>query len=138
MKSIMDYNKLQLVETQKVQTVVTIKTTPSYFKSQLSVMILLLILIFAPYPFSIGLGSFIVFWVLLFKCIKDSFNKSKFNFLPEPDKNYIEMPYKNKLEAIDAKVTCHPESNPVKIMMNSSNRVYSLSNNSNSFIGALK
>ena len=101
-------------------------------------MILFLILLFAPYYFSFAFGGFIVFYVLLYKCIRDCVRKEKFNFLPEPDKNYIEMPYKNKLEAIDAKVTCHPESNPVKIVMNDSNRLYTLSNASNSFIGALK
>ena len=137
MKSVMDYSQLQVVETHKVQTVTTVKT-PTYYKSQFTVMILLLILIFGPYSISILIGSIIVFYVFFYKCIKNRCSTSKFNFLPEPDKNYIEMPYKTKLEAIDAKVTCHPESNPVKIMMNSSNRVYSLSNNSNSFIGALK
>ena len=137
MKERIDYSKLRVVDTLKIQTVVITKNR-SYFKSQLFLMILFLILLFNRYEFSIPLGSNIVFFVLLYKCIRYCVKREKFNFLPEPDKNYIEIPYKNKLRAIDAKVTCHPEANPVKIVQDESYRSYRLSNSSNSLIGSLK
>ena len=70
----------------------------------------------------------------IIKFIKNKISKEKFLFLPSPEKNYIEIPYKSKMKAIDAKVTCHPECNPTRIMQNDSNRLYVFSNSSDSFL----
>ena len=49
----------------------------------------------------------------------------------------IEIVYKNKLQAINSKVTCHPECNPVRIVQTESNRLYTLYNTSDSILTTL-
>ena len=136
MKSIMDYSKLQLKETKKIKVVKTYTYSTKYFMLQILILILFLSILSSYFAWY---GALLLCTCLFIsKLIRDCCKKQRFNFLPEPDKNYIEMPYKNKFQAIEAKVTCHPESNPVRIMQNESNRLYVLSNTSGSLFSTFK
>ena len=84
--------------------------------------------IFIPNKYACYSGLVLCILIYLSKFLYDKKRNEQFLFLPEPESNYIEIPYKTKLQAIDAKITCHPESNPVRIMQDESNRLYEFSN----------
>ena len=134
MKAIIEYSNLKEVEKKKIDVSVT-KVPHHYIQFCFIVYLIIFICIpnFVGVPLGISLSAFIYF----IKYIIDKKQKEQFSFLPEPDKNYIDIPYKSKLQAIDFKITCHPESNPVRIMQNESNRLYVFSNSSDSLINKI-
>ena len=136
MKSRMDYSKIQLFETKPIKEVK--KIDYSSFKYKFMMLILAITILSIKYEIIVPAGVGLSLFIFLTKFLVDKIRNKQFNFLPEPDKNYIEMPYKIKLEAINAKVTCHPESNPIRIMRNESNRLYTFANSSGSFISLNK
>ncbi len=77
-------------------------------------------------------GAFISVLAFIIKFIISKIKKEKNYFLPVTEKNYIEIPYKIKSQAIDAKVTCHNECNPIKYLKDESNRIYVVYNSSGS------
>ena len=129
MKAIIEYSAIKEVEKKKFEFVEPRTTSLSL---QISAFIFLIIFCFIPnvgaVPFGISL-SILIFFI---KYVIDKQRKLQFSFLPQPDYNYVDIIYKTKVQAIDAKITCHPECNPVRIMQNESNRLYVLSNSSNS------
>ena len=132
MKAIIEYSAIKEVEKKKIE--LQAEKKPSLF-AQLALFFVCLIFLFWPNDaagFGVGFGIFISFTVFLIKYILDKRNKLQFSFLPVSDNNYVDIPYKTKLQAIDSKVTCHPECNPTRIMQNESNRLYVLSNSSGS------
>ena len=131
MKAIIEYSKIKEVEIKKIE-IKKIPTVYIYLRCFFIIMIISLLYVDCEYGVPIGI-SFVVL-VYLFKFLKDKKRKEQFTFLPDPDKNYVDMPYKTKLQAIDFKVTCHPEANPVRIMQDESNRRYVFSNTSDSIL----
>ena len=134
MKAIIEYSNLKEVEKKKIDVSVT-KVSHQYIQFCFIVYLIIFICIpnFVGVPLGISFSAFIYF----IKYIIDKKQKEQFSFLPEPDKNYIDIPYKSKLQAIDFKITCHPECNPVRIMQNESNRLYVFSNTSDSLINKI-
>ena len=135
MKAIIEYSNLKEVEKKKIDVSVTTRVSHQYIQFCFIVYLIIFICIpnFVAVPLGISFSAFIYF----IKYIIDKKQKEQFSFLPEPDKNYIDIPYKSKLQAIDFKITCHPESNPVRIMQNESNRLYVFSNTSDSLINKI-
>ena len=135
MKAIIEYSNLKEVEKKKIDVSVTARVSHQYIQFCFIVYLIIFICIpnFVAVPLGISFSAFIYF----IKYIIDKKQKEQFSFLPEPDKNYIDIPYKSKLQAIDFKITCHPESNPVRIMQNESNRLYVFSNTSDSLINKI-
>ena len=126
---IIDYSKL------KETKIVEIEQRPSK-KYRLSSLIFIFTITFIQTLGSFGLytGFFSSLFLFFIKYLRNSLNNEKFIFLSQIDDNYIEIVYKNKLQSINAKVTCHPECNPVRIVQTESNRLYTLSNTSGSFL----
>ena len=131
MKAIIEYAKIKEVETKKIETK---KTPTSYIYLRSFFIIMIIILLDLRCEYAVPYGIYFVLLVCAIKFCKDKKRKEQFTFLPEPDKNYVDMPYKTKLQAIDFKVTCHPEANPVRIMQDESNRRYVFSNTSDSIL----
>ena len=126
---IIDYSKL------KETKIVEIEQRPSK-KYRLSSLIFIFTITFIQTLGSFGLytGFFSSLFLFFIKYLRNSLNNEKFIFLSQIDDNYIEIVYKNKLQSINAKVTCHPECNPVRIVQTESNRLYTLSNTSGSLL----
>ena len=134
MKAIIEYSKIKEVEIKKIE----IKKTPTvYIYLRFFFIIMIITLLAIDCEYGVPIGIYFVLSVYLCKFIKDKKRKEQFTFLPDPDKNYVDMPYKTKLQAIDFKVTCHPEANPVRIMQDESYRKYVFSNTSNSILNNL-
>jgi hypothetical protein len=87
---------------------------------------------------NVYIGTLVSMITFMIKFIISKKKKEKNYFLPEPEKNYVEIPYKIKSQAIDAKVTCHSECNPIKYMRDESNRIYIIYNSSDSLDKYLK
>ena len=128
---IIDYSKL------KETKIVEIEQRPSK-KYRLSSLIFIFTITFIQTLGSFGLytGFFSSLFLFFIKYLRNSLNNEKFIFLSQIDDNYIEIVYKNKLQSINAKVTCHPECNPVRIVQTESNRLYTLSNTSGSLLNS--
>ena len=134
MKAIIEYSKIKEVEIKKIE----IKKTPTiyiYLRSLFIIMIIIILRLDCEIAVPIGISFALL--VYLCKFIRDKKRKEQFSFLPDPDKNYVDIPYKTKLQAIDFKVTCHPETNPVRIMQDESNRKYIFSNTSDSIFNII-
>ena len=129
---IIDYSKL------KETKIVEIEQRPSK-KYRLSSLIFIFTITFIQTLGSFGLytGFFSSLFLFFIKYLRNSLNNEKFIFLSQIDDNYIEIVYKNKLQAINSKVTCHPECNPVRIVQTESNRLYTLYNTSDSILTSL-
>ena len=130
MKSRIDYIRLSEHKKKKIDS----EKKKYKYVYMLYAFLSYIIILFIGTEISVGLGIGINVYLYVLKIIIDRFKKLQFNYLPLPEDNYIEIPYKTKLQAIDAKITCHPESNPVRIMKNDSNRLYVFSNTSGSKI----
>jgi MFS superfamily sulfate permease-like transporter len=120
-----EYSKLKEVKLVEIEQ----KSRKKHRLISLIVILVLTILVnYIPESAGIYFGIFISLFLFITKVIIAKLNKEKFLFENRIDDNYIEIVYKNKLQAINSKVTCHPECNPVKIMQAESNRLYRLSN----------
>ena len=128
MKARIEYSKAKQVDIIKIPTE---QTYPQCLTRFLLIIFLISYLIIQN-EYACYSGLALIFIIYLSKLVYDKKRNEQFLFLPEPDSNYIEIPYKTKLQAIDAKITCYLESNPVKIMQDESNRLYLLSNSSGS------
>ena len=131
MKAIIDYTKLKEFEKKKIEIE---SQPPPKGLPLLIIPTILVIFYFTGAEANCIIGGIITIWGAITKFIINKVSKEQFLFLPTPEKNYIEIPYKSKMKAIDAKVTCHPECNPTRIMQNDSNRLYVFSNSSDSFL----
>ena len=127
---IIDYSKLKEVKLVEIEP----KSQKKYRLLSLFVLINIVLLQFIEGQTGLYVGISISLLLFLIKYLRNNFKKEKFIFLSQIDDNYIEIVYKNKLQSINAKVTCHPECNPVRIVQNESNRLYTLSNTSGSIL----
>ena len=121
MKAIIDYTKLKEFERKKLEIE---SPPPPKGIPLLIILVTLITFYFAGAEANCIIGGVISIWGAITKFIINKVSKEQFLFLPSPEKNYIEIPYKSKMKAIYAKVTCHPECNPIRIMPNDSNRLY--------------
>ena len=128
-KHIVDYTKLKLYETKNVK-----KEEEQKFYLPLQILIILLTIISLCFgsTFTANVGTFISIIIFMVKFIKSKLKKEKFYFLPDPEDNYVEIQYKTKTQAIESKITCHPECSVVKFVRDESNRKYYIYNTSNS------
>ena len=129
MKARIEYSKTKQVDIIKIPP--NQETCPPCLTRFLLILFLISYL-FIPNKYACYSGLVLCILIYLSKFLYDKKRNEQFLFLPEPESNYIEIPYKTKLQAIDAKITCHPESNPVRIMQDESNRLYEFSNYSDS------
>ena len=127
---IIDYSKLKELRLVEVDQRACKK------KRVLSLFILIVLSLFLAIPdvYGIYVGMTLSLSIFISKFIINKLLKDPFLFLSKIDDNYIEIVYKNKLQSINSKVTCHPECNPVRIVQTESNRLYTLSNVSGSIL----
>ena len=126
-----EYSKLKEVKLVEIEE----KSRKKHrLKSLIAISVLTFLVNYIPDSSGIYFGIFISLFLFIIKVVLTKLNKEKFLFENRIDDNYIEIVYKNKLQAINSKVTCHPECNPVKIMQAESNRLYRLSNTSDSLV----
>ena len=130
---IVDYSKLKEVRLVEIE----LKENKKLRLVSLIVLITLVSSQFYPGPGAIAFGIFISLVIYLSKYIANKISKQQFIFISQLDNNYVEIVYKNKLQAINSKVTCHPECNPVRIVQHESNRLYTLSNISDSMLKSI-
>ena len=130
---IIDYSKLKELRLVEVEQ----KSQKKRRALSFFVFILLVFTQFVPGSGGVWLGIFISFVIFLTKVLRNFITKEQFLFFSSIDNNYIEIVYKNKLQSINSKVTCHPECNPVRIVQTESNRLYTLSNTSGSMLTSL-
>ena len=129
---IIDYSKLKEVKLVELEQ----RTNKKRRLLSLFVFITIVSIQFIDGSIGFDIGFFFSVFLFFFKVIRNNLNKEKFLFLSQIDDNYIEIVYKNKLQSINAKVTCHPECNPVRIVQTESNRLYTLSNTSGSLLNS--
>lgn len=127
---IIDYSKLKEVR----QVEIIQKSNKKKRVLSLFVIMVLSSCLFIPGSYGVFVGIILSFSIFMSKVIRNLLLKEKFLFLSKVDDNYIEIVYKNKLQSINSKVTCHPECNPVRIVQTESNRLYTLSNVSGSIL----
>ena len=128
-KHIIDYTKLKLYETKSDKKEEEQKI---YLPLQILIILLTIILLCFGSTITANVGTFISIVAFLVKFIKGKLKKEKLYFLPEPEDNYVEIQYKIKTQAIESKVTCHPECSIIKYVRDESNRKYYIYNTSNS------
>ena len=135
MKAIIEYSRIKEVEIKKIDVTPKKRISPIYIQTLFIVMIITIFCLPSDIGEYLGISySMIVYFI---KFIIDKKRKEQFDYLPDPDINYVDIPYKNKLQAIDFKVTIHPETNPVRIMQDESYRKYILSNYSDSLLNEI-
>ena len=127
---IIDYSKLKEVKLVEIEQ----RSNKKYRLSSLIVFITIILFQLLPGSYGLYAGFYLSLILFFVKYLRNSLNKEKYLFLSQIDDNYIEIVYKNKLQSINAKVTCHPECNPVRIVQTESNRLYTLSNTSGSLL----
>ena len=128
-----DYSKL------KELRVVEIEKRPNKKYRLLSLFLFIVLTSTQLIDGSLGVwvGIFSSLSIFCYKVLRSIVTKEKYLFFSQIDDNYIEIVYKNKLQAINSKVTCHPECNPVRIVQTESNRLYTLYNTSDSILTSL-
>ena len=128
-----DYSKL------KELRVVEIEKRPNKKYRLLSLFLFIVLTSTQLIDGSLGVwvGIFSSLFICCYKVLRSIVTKEKYLFFSQIDDNYIEIVYKNKLQAINSKVTCHPECNPVRIVQTESNRLYTLYNTSDSILTSL-
>ena len=128
-----DYSKL------KELRVVEIEKRPNKKYRLLSLFLFIVLTSTQLIDGSLGVwvGIFSSLFIFCYKVLRSIVTKEKYLFFSQIDDNYIEIVYKNKLQAINSKVTCHPECNPVRIVQTESNRLYTLYNTSDSILTSL-
>ena len=129
---IIDYSKLKEVKLVEIEQ----RSNKKYRLSSFIVFITIILFQLLPGSYGLYAGFYLALILFFVKYLRNSLNKEKFLFLSQIDDNYIEIVYKNKLQSINAKVTCHPECNPVRIVQTESNRLYTLSNTSGSLLNS--
>ena len=127
---IIDYSKLKEVKLVEIEQ----RSNKKYRLSSFIVFITIILFQLLPGSYGLYAGFYLALILFFVKYLRNSLNKEKYLFLSQIDDNYIEIVYKNKLQSINAKVTCHPECNPVRIVQTESNRLYTLSNTSGSLL----
>ena len=130
---IIDYSKLKELRLVEVEQ----KSQKKRRALSFFVFIMLVFTQFVPGSGGVWIGIFFSFVIFLTKVLRNFITKEQFLFFSSIDNNYIEIVYKNKLQSINSKVTCHPECNPVRIVQTESNRLYTLSNTSGSMLTSL-
>ena len=129
---IIDYSKLKEVKLVEIEQ----RSNKKYRLSSFIVFITIILFQLLPGSYGLYAGFYLALILFFVKYLRNSLNKEKYLFLSQIDDNYIEIVYKNKLQSINAKVTCHPECNPVRIVQTESNRLYTLSNTSGSLLNS--
>ena len=122
-----DYSKLVFQETKKEEDRMGMIICCFQF---LIILLTLMFLIVLPINIMVYMSFCFILIAFLVKLIVSKTKNIQFYFLPELEKNYVEIPYKIKSDAIDAKVTYHKECNPTKIMRDENNRTYLVYNTS--------
>ena len=127
---VLDFSKLKELKLLEVETTTKQKLRFTSFFIFITCSITMGVL--GQYGHFFGIGICLLLFAT--KVTANLFSKEQFLFLSNKDSNYVEIVYKNKLQSVNAKVTYHPESNPVRIMQSESNRLYTLTNTSGSIL----